>query len=57
MPRAGLLLSAAIDGEVKEVRALFNARANIEEQDEVSDGAGTSVAAGFVGVVSCYGNC
>ena len=57
MLSAGQLLSAAIDGEVKEVRALLNARANIEEQDEVSDGAGTSVAAGFVGVVSCYGNC
>ena len=53
MLSAGQLSSAAISGKVEEVRTLLNARANIEEQDGVSDGAGTSVAAGFVGVVSC----
>ena len=53
MPSAGQLLSAAESGKVGEVRTLLNARANIEEKNAVSDGAGTSVEAGFVGVVSC----
>ena len=53
MPSAGQLSSAAGSGEVEEVRTLLKAGANIEEKTTVRDGAGTSVAAGFVGVVSC----
>ena len=53
MPSAGQLSSAVESGKVGEVRTLLNARANIEEKNAVSDGVGTSVAAGFVGVVSC----
>ena len=51
MPRTGQLMSAAVHGNVEEVRTLLKAGADIEERDKVSDGAGTSVAAGFVGVV------
>ena len=53
MPGGGNLSFAANFGMVEEVRTLLYARANIEEEDAVTDGAGTSVAAGFVGVVSC----
>ena len=52
MPSAGQLRVAARDGKVEEVRTLLNARANIEEKSVVSEATGTSVAAGFLGVLS-----
>jgi hypothetical protein len=42
-----LLIAAARGGKLEEVRKLLKAGSNIEEADHVSDGAGTSVAAGF----------
>jgi hypothetical protein len=51
------LLFAARDGKVEEVQTLLNARANIELKDAVRGRAGTSVAAGFLGVVGFCGNC
>ena len=48
MPTDGELLKAANRGELKEVRDLIAAGANMEEEDSVSDGAGTSVVACFV---------
>jgi hypothetical protein len=53
MRTAGQLFFAAQAGRVEKARTLLSARANVEDKDEVIDGAGTSVAAGFVGVVSC----
>ena len=47
MPTDGELLKAANRGELKEVRDLIAAGANMEEEDSVSDGAGTSVVACF----------
>ena len=46
MPTAGALVGAATKGVLEEVRRLIKDRADIEEEDGVSDGAGTSVAAG-----------
>jgi hypothetical protein len=46
MPTERALRSAALNGRVEEVRQLIEARANIEDPDAVSDGAGTSVTAG-----------
>ena len=46
MPKDGELVGAATKGALEKVRMLLNARAKIEEKDKVSDGTGTSVAAG-----------
>ena len=47
MPMDGALVSAAENGALEEVRRLIKDRANVDEKDEVRDGAGTSVAAGI----------
>ena len=47
MPTGGELLRAADNGQLEKVRALLDARANVDEKDKVSDGTGTSVAAGI----------
>ena len=46
MPKDGELLEAAAKEQLAEVRRLIKNHANIEEQNHVSDGAGTSIAAG-----------
>ena len=46
MPTDGALNSAALRGALEEVRTLLEDGASIEEEDKVSDGTGTSVAAG-----------
>ena len=45
MPRDRALVWAANDGALEKVRTLIEDRANIDESDEVIDGAGTSVTA------------
>ena len=46
MPTDGELVKAADNGKLEEVRTLLEARAHIDEIDEVSDGAGANVTAG-----------
>jgi hypothetical protein len=46
MPTSGELVKAATNGALEEVQTLIENRASIDEKDSVSDGAGTSVAAG-----------
>jgi len=46
MPTDGALESAAWLGVLEEVRTLLKDGANIDEKNKVSDGTGTSVAAG-----------
>ena len=46
MPTDGALVKAADNGRLEEVRRLINDRANIDERDEVGDGAGANVTAG-----------
>ena len=46
MPTDGELVRAAGGGALEKVRKLLKDGAKIEEKDWVSDGAGTSVAAG-----------
>ena len=48
MPTVGALVAAARRGALEEVQTLIEAHASIEERDEVSDGVGTSVAAGVL---------
>ena len=40
MPTAGELIKAATKGDVEEMQRLFDAGAEIEERDEVSEGGG-----------------
>ena len=51
--QAGEMLKAAQGGALEEVRTLIQDRADIDEESWVSDGAGTSVAAGF-SVACCF---
>jgi hypothetical protein len=53
MPTSGELLGAASNGALEEVRTLIKDGANINEKNSVSDGAGTSVAVGFI-VACCF---
>ena len=53
MPTDGALVQAAWHGALEEVQTLIEDRANINEKSSVSDGVGTSVAAGF-SVACCF---
>ena len=46
MPTDGALVNAADTGLLRKVHKLLKARANVDEKNEVSDGTGTSGAAG-----------